>query len=39
VSGTKIPDARTTRGIFPSHPVLDWDGTYLAGETGNVYFA
>jgi exonuclease III len=23
----------------PNQPVLDWDGTYLAGETGNVYFA
>ena len=39
MNGAKVPDARTTRDIFPSQPVLEWDGTYLAGETGNVYFA
>ena len=38
VSGSKVPESRTTRGILPSKPALDWGGTYLAGGKGNVYF-
>ena len=33
------PPAPPPEKYVPNQPVLDWDGTYLAGQPGNVYFA